>query len=336
MPCREAWRRYVPEHRVPIGLVCAVVVLLAAVGCKSDLHQQLLERELRYQEDQIYHLQDELDSASGRLQRVAGENASLRRQLGLADGDPAGRRGSSPRPLALPAPVDVPPARQLPDAPAAPRRGGPPVDLAPPVLEDIPPLPTTSPPRPSGASRALPTFDDGEPLSLPSGTPAIPSSVPTDAPTATLPVQQLSYEEPASAAAVAALPSGTAARLVVNTTQTACIDADGDGLSDGLSIVVEPRDAEERLVAAIGDLTVVAFDAAAGVDPATGEPAPIAQWNIPAADAARHFRPQGRLRGMHFTLAWPGPRPAGDHVRVLARLDGGPAPVEAEATIPAR
>jgi hypothetical protein len=148
-------------------------------------------------------------------------------------------------------------------------------------------------------------------------------------------VQQLSYETTAPAAA-ASLPPTAAARLVVNTTQTACIDADGDGLSDGLSIVVEPRDAEERLVAAIGDITVVAFDAAAGVDRATGEPAPIARWDIPAADAARHFQPQGRLRGMHFTLAWPGPRPAGDHVRVLARLDGGPTPLEAEATIPSR
>jgi hypothetical protein len=328
MPCREAWRRCVSEQAVPIGVACAVVVLLATAGCKSDLHQQLLERELRYQEDQIYHLQDELHSATGRLRHVAGENASLRRQLGLADSDPAGRRGATPRPLALPAPVDVPAAKQLPDAPAAPRRGGPPVDLAPPVLEDIPPLPTTSPPRSSGA-RKMPTFDDGEPLSL-------PSSMPVEAPTATLPVQQLSYEAPTAVtvAALPTLPPGIAARLVVNTTQTACIDADGDGQSDGLSIVVEPRDAEERLVAAIGDLTVVAFDAAVGVDPATGEPAPIACWTIPAADAARNFQPQGRLRGMHFTLAWPGPRPAGDHVRVLARLDAGPTLLEAEATIP--
>ena len=333
MPWREAWRRCVPEPRVPAALACAVIAaLVAGGGCRSDLHQQLLERELRYQEDQIYSLQDELHSASSRLQHVTGENASLRRQLGLADGDPAARRGTAPRSLALPAPVNVPPSVQVPDAPAAPRRDGPPVNLAPPVLEDIPPLPTTSPPRPTGA-RAAPTFDDGEPLSLPTPFPASPASEPA---TATLPVQQLSYEQPAPLPAVAALPPGAAARLVVNVAQTACIDADGDGVSDGLSIVVEPRDAEERLVAAIGDLTVVAFDTAAGVDPATGEPAPIARWDIPAAEAARYFRPQGRLRGIQFTLAWPGPRPAGDHVRVLARLETGAAPLAAEATIPSR
>lgn len=332
MPCREAWRRCGPEPRVLAAGACAVFAVLAGGGCRSDLHQQLLERELRYQEDQIYSLQDELDSASSRLQQVAGENSSLRRQLGLADGDPAARRGAAPRPLALPAPVNVPPAVEVPDTPAAPRRGGPPVDLAPPVLEDIPPLPTTSPPRPAGA-RATQTFDDGAPLSLPSPFPGSPSSEPA---TATLPVQQLSYEQPAALSTVASLPPGSAARLVVNVAQTACIDADGDGLSDGLSIVVEPRDAEERLVAAIGDLTVVAFDPSAGVDPATGEPAPIARWDIPAAEAARHFRPQGRLRGIQFTLAWPGSRPAGAHVRVLTRLETGMAPLVTEATIPAR
>ena len=47
------------------------VVLAAAclAGCKSDLNQQLLERELRYQEDQIYNLQDELQVACAKLDR---------------------------------------------------------------------------------------------------------------------------------------------------------------------------------------------------------------------------------------------------------------------------
>jgi hypothetical protein len=58
---------------------------------------------LRMQEDQIYHLQDQLLSKSARLERTAGENASLRRQLGIGDGGSSSPgRGSS-------APTFVPP-----------------------------------------------------------------------------------------------------------------------------------------------------------------------------------------------------------------------------------
>ena len=43
-----------------LAVLAAMAVTVAAGGCKSDLNQQLLERELRMQEDQIYQLQDEL------------------------------------------------------------------------------------------------------------------------------------------------------------------------------------------------------------------------------------------------------------------------------------
>ena len=45
----------------------AATASLAAVGCKSNIDQQLLERELRLQEDQIYQLQDELVSRQSQL-----------------------------------------------------------------------------------------------------------------------------------------------------------------------------------------------------------------------------------------------------------------------------
>ena len=334
MPTDGAWRRSLPnmESRA-LARACACLVLLCLAGCKSDLSQQLLERELRYQEDQIYNLQDELQAACSRLERTASENANLRRQLGLGDADAAVRRGgpSGPRPLALPAPVTVPPAVEVPDA-GGPARGGPggrsgpgPGDLAPPVLEDIPPLP-----RDGGVSAPVPksqppTWDSGAPLSLP--TPAEP------APTASAPVQRLSFETPSLPPAA----GGAATRLVVNLAQTSCLDANGDGTSDGLALVVEPRDADERLATVVGDVTVMAFDAAAGVDPATGEPVPIARWAMPAAEAAGRFQPQGRLRGYRFTLGWPGARPSGDHLRLLVQLAPPNAPpLEADATIPTR
>ena len=50
-----------------------LAVAMPLVGCKSDLNQQLLERELRMQEDQIYQLQDELQEKCVRLDRSAGD-----------------------------------------------------------------------------------------------------------------------------------------------------------------------------------------------------------------------------------------------------------------------
>ena len=302
---------------VTVRLVSALVAIASLTGCKSDLNQQLLERELRYQEDQIYNLQDELQLASTKLERAAGENASLKKQLGVGDDAAASRPGlGRPRRAGPPAPVNVPPAIEIPDGGGAPRppagRGGPPVGpLAPPALEGVPPLPADG--AAAGPTPAEPA------LSLPDASAAVPP-----------PIQRLAYEAPDAAAPVA--------RLVVNAEQTTCLDADGDGRSEGLSIVFEPRDAEERLTAAAGTVTITVFDAAAGADPATGEGTPIANWDIPAADIPRHFRRTSRMRGLHFSLPWPGSPPAGGHARVIVRLtpaDGG-SPFVADATIATR
>ena len=81
------------------GLVASAMLFLT--GCRSDLSQQLLERELRMQEDQIYQLQDELQDKCVRLDMLNGENASLRKQLGVSPGDSLSRsRAGSPRPAA--------------------------------------------------------------------------------------------------------------------------------------------------------------------------------------------------------------------------------------------
>lgn len=312
------------DTRMLSGAVLGAACLLLAAGCKTDLSQQLLERELRYQEDQIYALQDELDVKSARLDRVAVENASLRKQLGVSDGDavapsraPAGGRGTRP---SATGPVLVPPAIEIPDAPlprsGAPRSGAPrsglPQTLAPPELDGVPPLPVESGPA-ADAPLSLPP---PAALDAPSALPALP---PVDAPPAT----RLSFEEPA----------GVAARLVVNPAQTVCRDADGDGRSDGITVVFEPRDSGERLVPVEGEIVVLVFDLAGPLDPTTGEPAVFARFDVPAAAAASHFRRTSRARGMHFDFGWPGTAPVGDAVRVVVRAATPAGPLEADATV---
>jgi hypothetical protein len=283
--------------RRPLWVLAAALL----VGCKSDLNQQLLERELRYQEDQIYQLQDELQEKCARLERVAGENTSLRRQLGVAENDPA----VAPR---------ANPARPR---PAAAEPG-----LVPPAIDGVPPLPKRSdvgPPAPGGTP-ALPV-SDGEPLALPPAAAVVdPAARPASAFVPAGDVRRLSFD--ASAAA--------ATHLVVNADRTVCVDADGDGVSEGLKLVCEPRDAEARLVPAAGDVEIAVFDPGAGGGP-------LAQWRIPAAEAATAFRRTSRDRGLQFSLPWSAPPPSGEHVRVVVRLvPPGGAPLEADATIRVR
>jgi hypothetical protein len=328
---RTRFRGESPRRGLSLGVL---VTLAALVGCRSDLSQQLLERELRYQEDQIYQLQDELQMARSRLARTSSENASYRRQLGV-DGQAAAPRTAPARPSrdTLPAPMAVPPARSLPDAAApsaapGPGRAAPPVDLAPPALEGVPPLPGAgallAPPR------EIPLGDEGV-LSLPSATSPPPSN--------DRELLRLAHAVPDEPLTVSDPPVdvGRATHLVVNPRQTACLDTDGDGTSDGLTLVFEPRDDAARLAAAVGDVTVAVFDPATGSDTATGQAAAIANWEIPAAEAAARFRRTSRQRGIQVTLPWPGLPPQGDHVRVAVRLvpAEGP-PLEGDATIPVR
>jgi hypothetical protein len=325
----------------PIFVMAAVV--LCCLGCKSDLSQQLLERELRMQEDQIYQLQDELQDKCARLDRAAGENTSLKKQLGFGENDgPSPRRGpllppggqpapsirSGPsQPLLVPPAIDIPGVRPPAGGPAAPPAGSPPVPgtvpgtISPPKLDGIPPLPTE--PRfpgataPGTSSSVMPVSATLAATGDPTG--AAPARIATDSaarpmtpwtdPTADPPEgQRLSHEESLADA-------GRITHLIVNPGRTACFDGDGDGFSDGLAIVIEPRDGDERLVTAAGDVSISVFDSGGP----TGA-APVAHWDIPAREAVGHFRRTSRNRGLHFVLRWPGPPPRGDHVRVQVAL----------------
>lgn len=321
---------------LPALTVAAVV--LCCLGCKSDLSQQLLERELRMQEDQIYQLQDELQDKCARLDRVAGENSSLKKQLGFSETDvPAPRRGlslpagqptpairSGPgQPLLAPPAIDIPGVRPPAGGPATPPPGNLPAPgtVTPPKLEGIPPLPAE--PRfpgtaaPGTSSSVAPAPAAMAAAGEPAGAAPAPMAIDAAArpiaswpdPTAEPPAgRQLSHEESLADA-------GRITHLVVNPARTACFDGDGDGVSDGLAIVVEPRDGDERLVTAAGDMSISVYD--------PGGPtaaAPLAHWDIPARDAIGHFRRTSRNRGLHFVLRWPGPPPRGDHVRVQVAL----------------
>ena len=299
--------------------LCAVSIFiclpLLICGCKSDVHHQLLERELRLQEDQIYCLQDKLQTQYYELDTLTDENASLRKQLGIIDDSSSNTRAPTPtpaQPLLVPPQVDVPsfdgggnnsnssgPVFGT-DSPSTsgsqkssnnlPKPSG---DMAPPTLEGVPPLPQDSGKR--GASR---------------------------------PIRQLSFAESVG-------HQSDLTHLVINHEKTVCYDADGDGFPEGVTLVVEPRDADERLVTTAGDIYVAAYEPTAAAQEASlGRQ--FAEWTIPAAKAHQHFRRTSRARGLHFVLPWPTKAPETTPIRItvhLTQFDGSTIETEAIAQL---
>ena len=81
----------------------------------------------------------------------------------------------------------------------------------------------------------------------------------------------------------------------------------------------EPRDADQRLVTAAGDVSIMVLDPA--VDPGiSGESVCMARWDIPTQEAITHFRRTSRARGLHFVLRFPGQLPQADHLRLVVRM----------------
>ena len=336
---------------VPVAWVACGLVVLAAGGCRSHLNQQLLERELRLQEDQIYHLQDVLEEKCARLEHAVRENSSLKRQLGISGGDAAtpelGRRsrgaaGREPRAVAPPA--LVPPTIDL-SQPGPPPGGSqptpaPPVGVPPPpTLEGVPPLPDE--PMVPGAGQPRggepPPFKDESGPSFGPAAAAAPRRIsdPTAQPIDPVPmvdglaaatsIRRLSYEESVSG-------ESAITHVVLNREKTSAVDGDGDGVAEALTVVFEPRDRDGRLVDAAGDVSIAVVPASA-----TGSPPPLAAWEIPAREAVGHFRRSSRARGLHFVLRWPGPPPrdtaATLHVR-LTLFDGRVFTADAPLAIP--
>ncbi|HEX4148072.1 MAG TPA: hypothetical protein VHY20_03750 [Pirellulales bacterium] len=139
-----------------VFLCAAVLIALSGAGCRSAARQELLERDLRFQEDRINHLQGHLAEYRQQLDYALTENEVLQREILRLKGNPS---GMSEAPAARPAapfraPQILPPGGQepegqLPRIEFAPQGGpmnlpvGPPkVELPPGASSDIrqPPL----------------------------------------------------------------------------------------------------------------------------------------------------------------------------------------------------
>ena len=305
--------RWVAQSLCYVLLIIYLPLLI--VGCKSDVHHQLLERELRLQEDQIYCLQDKLQTQCYELDTMEDENASLRKQLGIVDTSSAPlNKVQSPTPAQ---PLLVPPQVDVPDFNSGNNS------------DTIGPIFGTNPQSSSGGQKnsdSLPSpTSEMTPPSL-EGVPPLPQN--SSKKGAARPIRQLSFAESIG-------HQSDLTHLVINHEKTTCYDSDGDGSPEGVTIVIEPRDADERLVTTAGDIFIAAYEPTV-----TAQQSDLgrqfAVWTIPAAKAHQHFRRTSRARGLHFVLPWPTAPPVTTPIRVevqMTQFDGTTIRTEAIAKL---
>jgi len=268
-------------------------LLLAALGCRTDPNMVLLERELRLQEDEIFRLRDCVEECQTALASTRRENATLRRQAGGAAPD-------------VDLSFDAGLADEVPEQDEAPQFPGPaPARPMPPTIE----LEEPSRPEP-----VLPRPAEPGPLQGPSGRPTGRPEL-EEAPRWSPPPGAAgsgSVPQPLDDGAVrAGADSMQVARVLVNRALSGGFDADGRPGDEGVIVVIEPRDREDRYVRAPGDVSVVLLDPALD--------ARVARWHFSAAETARMFHDSTFGRGMQLEMSWPGDPPESRELHVFVR-----------------
>lgn len=288
-----------------IGLGC-----LAATGCggHAKYATMALEEENRQLEDMIYQQQAELERAHQALEACRRASPS---------GPPPGAGAAAPPPAAA----------------AAPKPGAP--DLSrPPVMVEMPSAPSsqipdtlkdTEAPRyqePAGEPSPL---NDAPTLQLPAGPEGVPGlqmpgplppngnapqplrkSSPQRVP-ATSP-QSTSRENRASSA------SSQVVEITLNDALTGgCQTVPGRG-DKGISLLLEPRDEEGRLIPAPAPVSVVVLDPAL-----QGPAARVARWDFSAEQLAPLYRQASTGEGFHLEMHWPSAPPVHEDLQLFVR-----------------
>jgi hypothetical protein len=212
------------EAKMKRLMLCAAVLAgLSAVGCRAAGNQDLLERELRFQEDRINHLQGHVADYRQQLDCAQAENDALRAEVAqLKGGAPATGELPAVRPAPYRTPQILPPGSQVPEGqPLGPPSGRlPPVDRTP----------------------------AGVPFDFPMGPPKVE-----------LPSGSSSDGRPVPAEMQAA---GAVAALTFNQQLTGGYDNDQRPGDDGVMVLVEPRSAQGEIVELHGPLSIVLLDPA--------------------------------------------------------------------------
>jgi hypothetical protein len=259
-----------------------------------------MERELRYQEDMIYQLQDYIHTYKSHLGACRAENQSLRQTSASlprisngtpADGTPADGNGQ---------PMEV-----VPVEPENGQNGGQNGELQPPQIQ-LPPLSANQPHQPTAVDDLFEVVELDQQNRPVQREPLQPTEIAAETEDKIAPASYdspLAVDNPADHEAVATLS--------VNPDRTAAYGQNPQRDTEGIQVWLEPRGASGRIVRASGTATI------AVLDPRQSRSAkPLARWQVKSADL-RRFQTRD---GIRLKLRWPQEAPQQSEVLVFVRM----------------
>ncbi|MBN2024837.1 MAG: hypothetical protein JW809_18805 [Pirellulales bacterium] len=279
------------------GCLLGLAVLVAA-GCRANPHIAALERELRLQEDRIYQLEDCLDDAQHSLASCEAEKESLEKRLVDRDGqrgpdDWSGIPTFAPEPPKVDLPEDefksTPPESWKSRQPSG---KAPPAPVAPSDTLQPPTAPEFSPPGQTDSLRP-------------------PAPAPGDSPDSPPPLWKPMQPDPTPPA-----EDGSASQIEeISLGDVVGGVPEGGGSAAGMTILIQPRDAQGHPVVAAAPVSVVLIDPAL-----PGESGRVARWDFPADAVADHLGQGGTAKGIRLVLPWPNGKPRNDRLHLFVRL----------------
>ena len=265
-----------------LAILC--MACLIAAGCQSDpyvsAHIEMLNAAKRSLEDRVYELEYECEAKARQAERLRTENERLRKEGPPAGGEP--EDSISSRPTSKFPPRVPSPRRRLLQNPTIEAE-----DLRPPTIEPgvpvdpsviVPAVPSTPPPKPSSDSSAASK----------SPAPAIAASLGAEDPHIT--------------------------SIYINPDRTKGGDWDGRPGDDGLVLVLEPRNEQDRYIPLAGPVSVVALDPA---EP--GQQKRFARWDLTSEEVDRQMRQSDSRQGIPLKLPWPIAPPKHEQLRLHVR-----------------
>jgi hypothetical protein len=279
-----AYRCALPYRPREVPRSCLVLLIAAtwlAGGCHNDpyldAHIELQNAARRALEDQLYDLQFDYQAKESETKRLRAENDRLQKRGATAVIEPSNGPDIQPPDIELPeVPESATPAEPSPEENIGPLR---PPTVDPGVPTDPPAIDPSAPlvPRPGSAPSAMKKASGG-------GTP------PLDA------------------------RDSRVTHVHINQDLTGLRDWDGKAGEDGLLILLEPRNQQDKYVPLAGPVSVVVLDPA---EP--GERKRVARWDLDALEVHRQMRVADSSRGIPLQLPWPENLPKNPHVQLYVR-----------------